>query len=54
MTDQQILHAIRVAVWRGTITEKELIAALARLAHPTLVGLKPQARREGIPQITNE
>jgi hypothetical protein len=49
MTDHQILHAIRVAVWRGTITEAELIVALAKLAHPTLIKLnEPQTRREGI------
>jgi hypothetical protein len=47
MTDAQIIHAIRVAMWRGLLTENDLVRSLAKLSYPALQNLaeQPQTRR---------
>jgi hypothetical protein len=42
MTDAQIIHAIRVAMWRGLLTENDLVRSLAKLSFPALQGLAEQ------------
>jgi hypothetical protein len=48
MTDAQILHAIRVAMWRGLLTENDLVRSLAKLSFPALQSMieQPQDRRQ--------
>jgi hypothetical protein len=48
MTDDQIIHAIRIAMWRGLITEEDLVRSLAKLSYPAMVAIveQPQSRRK--------
>lgn len=45
MTDAQIIHAIRLAMWRGLISEEDLLRSLARLSYPAVVAIKQQQSR---------